>query len=316
MKTLFLLLMMVAPFHFLAADVAFGNFIFVELGGGIHSDLTQEYVYEGERCISRLDWVDTFVPALSLAGSAELFNVRIGARIDTAVPVRSGLLEDHDFLIAGSSEPSHYSKHDAYLDKDFTGSLWAGYVFRVGAFELTPSVGFSYSNRKWSAQDGYLQYPVSGSWTGDEPMQMVSGTVISYEQAVWFPFVSLNVGYTLNRFDVSFVGGVSPILRGKTMDIHFMRSVRFYDTLASENLFSDGVAWHTSLTLSYYPEHRKHLAFFICGNYAAIAGLTGSTSSGTTGIDDGTLVIDSSYRAKMERHTIGVAMGIVFNIAP
>jgi outer membrane protease len=319
MKTVFLslaaLILATAPLRLFAIDVAF------ELNGGIQNGLTQEYVYEGEQCISRLDWADAIVPALSIAGSVELFNVLLQARLDTALPVNSGVMEDYDFLTTGSSDPSLYSKHDAYLDKDITCTLFAAYALRVGNFELTPGVGYSYSNRKWSAQDGYLQYPVAGAWTGDEPKQAVVGTVISYEQAVWFPFISLSVGYTLNRFGFSFTGSVSPVLKGETIDTHFMRSVRFYDTLASE-IFADGIAWHISLTLFYYPANQSRLAFFLRGNYEAIAGLTGSTSSGATGIDsgniasDGTLVIDNGYRSKMERHTIGVGVGIVFKVAP
>lgn len=322
MKTLFLLLaavaIAVAPFRLFAADVAWGNFVSVEIGGGAGSALTQEYVYEGEKCLSRLDWADAIAPALSIAGSAGFFNVMVQARIDMAVPVRSGVMEDYDFLSPGSTEPSLYSRHDAYLDKDFTGVLSVGYVFRLGAWELTPGIGFSYANRKWSAQDGYLQYPVSGMWTGDEPKQTVTGTVISYEQAVWFPFISLSVSRAFSRFGFAVTGSVSPVLKGETIDTHFTRSTRFYDTLADENFFSGGAAWDVSLALFYYPAGGKHLAFFIRGGYKVIAGLTGSASSGATGaetsfpIDNGTLVIDDGYSSKMERRAAGVSVGIVF----
>jgi hypothetical protein len=46
-----------------------------------------------------------------------------------------------------------------------------------------------------------LQYPVYGKWTGEEPKQNIAGAVVSYEQAVWFPSISLTTGYTIkNRF--------------------------------------------------------------------------------------------------------------------
>ena len=150
----------------------------------LRNSVTKEYVYEGEKCISRLDWIDNIIPILSFTGQGEFFNVIIRTRIDTAVPVKSGVMEDYDFLIEGDSAPSQYSRHDAYGDKDFSCMFETGYRFRFSGWEIPPALGFSYINRKWTAQDGYLQYPVYGKWTGDEPKQNIVGTVISYEQAV------------------------------------------------------------------------------------------------------------------------------------
>jgi outer membrane protease len=132
-----------------------------------------------------------------LSGISRLFATDIYVAI-------GGRMEDYDFLIAGSNEVSHYSRHESYLDKDFTGTLALSYVIRLGVWNLEPGIGFSYSNRKWSAQDGYVQYPISGIWNGNEPKQSVSGTIISYEQALWFPFISLNVAYRLNCFEAYF----------------------------------------------------------------------------------------------------------------
>jgi outer membrane protease len=92
-------------------------------------------------------------------------------------------------------------------------------------WRIVPSAGFVYRNRKWTAADGFLQYPVSGLWTGDEPKQEVHGPVISYEQALWFPVITLKAGYTLkNCFLFSAGGSLYPVMWGDTIDNHLLRS--------------------------------------------------------------------------------------------
>jgi outer membrane protease len=314
LPTALFVLLAAAPFRLSAIDYSFA------IEGGIKGGMTKEYVYEGEKNISRLDWMDNSVPVLSFSGKAEFPNMRetaspkpfMQATLAVAVPVKSGAMEDYDFLLPDNDAPSLYSKHDTYLDKDFTGVFEMGGIFRFWNWEVVPSVGMSYANRKWTAQDGYLQYPVSGPWTGDEPKQKVSGAVISYEQVFLHPFFSLSAGYTVkNRIAFTLTGSISPFLAGETIDTHFLRSTRFYDTLDGGDFFSDGFAWNAGLSILYYPASRKQPAFFIRGAYAAIHNLAGSTASGKIGIDDGTLVIDKGYGAKVESYVAGIFVGMV-----
>jgi outer membrane protease len=194
-KYAFLLAGLLHCFYLFAVDVTF------DLSSGIKNSMTQEYVYDGEKCMSRLDWNNDIIPVLSISRQIEFLNIMVRTSIDSAIPVKSGTMEDYGFLMADSADPSHYSKHDAYLDKDFIGTFEAGYILSFRNWKLLPTVWFSYLNRKWTAQEGYLQYPVYGPWTGTEPKQTVAGTVISYEQAIWFPFISIEARYILkNRF--------------------------------------------------------------------------------------------------------------------
>ncbi|MDR2052200.1 MAG: omptin family outer membrane protease [Treponema sp.] len=159
-----------------------------EAAGGVLSGATHEYVYEGDKCISRLDWKDSAIPIVSFSGQAALLGAFFRMKMSSAVPVQNGIMEDYDFLVAGSDEPSLYSKHDAYLDKYFDSSVVLGYDLRLSNWRIVPSAGFSYRNRKWTAADGFLQYPVSGLWTGEEPKQEVYGPVISYVLCCLLPF--------------------------------------------------------------------------------------------------------------------------------
>jgi hypothetical protein len=40
---------------------------------------------------------------------------------------------------------------------------------------------------------------------------------------------------------------------GETIDAHFLRSTRFYDTLDGGGFFSDGFAWNAGLSVLYHP---------------------------------------------------------------
>jgi hypothetical protein len=101
---------------------------------------------------------------------------------------------------------------------------------------------------------------------------------------------------------------------GETIDTHFLRSTRFYGALDGDEFFSRGFAWNAGLSIRYYPPRQKQFAFFIRGAYGSIHNLTGSAVSGTTGINDGTLVIKQGYGAKVESSGMEVFLGMILSI--
>jgi outer membrane protease len=283
-----------------ALDVSFS------FNAGLLTGTTHEYVYEGDKCVSRLDWEDSAVPVLSFSGQAALSGAFLRLGITSAVPAQSGAMEDYDFLVAGSGEPSLYSKHGAYLDKYFNASVTLGYELRISAWRFTPSAGFACRNRKWTAQDGFLQYPASGLWTGREPKQEVYGPVISYEQAVWFPFITLEAGYVLKRrFLFSAGGSLYPLMRGDTIDNHFLRSVQFYDTMR------EGFGGNINIGFQYYFGRKERAALKISAGYEKIE-LKGNTAMRETGVSGGRLVITEEYSSRVESGQWTVTLGFVY----
>jgi outer membrane protease len=278
----------------------------VETAGGVLIGTTHEYVYEGDKCISRLDWKDHVVPVLSFSGRMALFGAFLRLGISSAVPVQSGTMEDFDFLVAGSDEPFLYSKHDAYLDKYFDSSVMLGYDLHILNWWITPSAGFAYRNRKWTAADGFLQYPVSGLWTGGEPKQEVYGPVISYEQAVWFPAITLKMGYVLKEhFLFSASGSLYPVMWGDTIDNHLLRSEQFYDTMR------EGFGGNINIGFQYKFGGKKQIALEVSAGYEKTA-LKGNTAMKKTGVSDDKLVVTEGYGSRMESEQWTVTLGFVF----
>jgi outer membrane protease len=282
-----------------ALDVSFA------FDSGLLTGTASEYAYEGDKCISRLDWQDRAVPVLSFSGRAVLFGAFIQLGMSTAVPAQSGIMEDYDFLVADSDEPSLYSKHSAYLDKYFDSSVTLGYDLRISVWRFTPSAGFAYRNRKWTAQDGFLQYPESGLWTGEEPKLEVYGPVISYEQAVWFPFITLEAGYVLKeRFLFSAGCSLYPAMRGDTIDNHLLRNVQFYDTMR------EGFGYSINIGFQYNFGGKERIALKVRAGYEKMD-LKGNTAMRETGVSDGKLAVTEGYGSRMENGQWTVALGFV-----
>jgi outer membrane protease len=273
---------------------------------GVFGGATREYVYEGDMCVSRLDWQDNAVPAVSFSGQASLRGAFLRLKILSAIPLQNGTMEDFDFLVAGSDEPSLYSKHDAYTDKYFDSSVTLGYNLYISNWRITPSCGFAYRNRKWAAANGFLQYPASGLWTGDEPKQKLYGPVISYEQAVWFPIITLQADYVLKeRLSFSASGSLYPVMGGDTIDNHLLRSQQFYDVLR------EGFGWGVKIDIQYNLDSGKRIALKATGGYERIA-LKGKTAMRGTGISDDKLIITEGYASHMESRQWTVTMGLVY----
>jgi outer membrane protease len=280
-----------------------------ETSGGILTGKTSEYVYEGDKCVSRLDWQDNVVPAVLVSGKVDFFGVFLRLGMLSAVPVQNGTMEDYDFLVAGSDDPSLYSKHDAYLDKYFDGSIALGYDLHILNWRIIPSAGFTYRNRKWTAADSFLQYPVSGLWTGEEPRQEVYGPVISYEQALWFPTIALELDYYVlkDRFLFSVGGSLYPVMWSDTIDNHILRSVQFYDTLR------EGFGGNINIGFKYYFGDNERLALQVSVGYEKI-GLKGNTAMKETGVSDDKLVVTDGYGSRMESGQWLVILGFTYRL--
>jgi outer membrane protease len=297
--------LVVALFHIpalYAVDFAF------ETIGGIVTGATHEYVYEGAKCISRLDWKDGAIPVVSFSGQAAFRGAFLRLKILSAVPLQNGTMEDFDFLVAGSDEPSLYSKHNAYMDKYFDGSVTLGYNLHVSNWRIIPSCGFAYRNRKWTAADGFLQYPASGLWKGDEPKQKLYGPVISYEQAVWFPIITLQADYMKERLLFSASGSLYPVMEGDTVDNHLLRSEQFYDILR------EGFGWDVKIDIQYDLDSGKRIALKATGGYEKVM-LTGNTAMRGTGISDDKLIVTEGYGSRMESRQWTVTIGLVYRFS-
>ncbi len=263
---------------------------------GIEHGRVDEEVYESDKCISRLVWPHKAVPFIGFGTDIRLWNFLISGKVLNCFPLKGGVTEDFDFLIPGSDKISLYSCHDTYVDKDFRLHAELGYKIGIeDIFEVSPTVGITYFNRKWTARDGYLQYPaVHGiAWTGNEEKQTVKGAVLSYEQSVLF--CSVGIRSRIKISDITQFGGsffLYPFSRGDSLDNHFLRALEFYDSLYEGYGYGFG-CW---ILLNPFKMHRYIGLRFAC-DYEKLV-IRGNTYTNVIGISEESFTLTQGYTAE------------------
>lgn len=168
-------------------------------------------------------------------GLAAALSVKVG------LPLKTGIMEDRDWLSPANNYITHYSHHDAFSRRAVLADASLGYSWNLAGFLALKAYGeFSYMNFLWSAENGYLQYPAddpSGNypeWNGGLPKDYESskGTVIQYGQN-WFIFSpGLSLAAKFNRFfSVEGTFNYSPLIYCAGRDDHVKRGVVFSDYL-------------------------------------------------------------------------------------
>ncbi|GMO33870.1 MAG: hypothetical protein Ta2F_09840 [Termitinemataceae bacterium] len=288
-------------------DSFFGN---IEFSTGIICGTSNEYVMQHDKTISRLDWEENWIPVISVGGQINVFNFFAGGSLNYGIPRKSGILEDYDFLLEDSNAISHYSRHDAYLDKDFAVSIKTGYTVKVRKWQFAPAIGFLYRTRKWTGTDGYTQYPSDGgAWVGNESKQQVIGTVICYEQSIKHVFASIKIAYTINsNFEVNLDGNFYPYIWAQSLDSHFLGAKQFYD-----NGMNGGIGGTIGISGLYYVNTTKNrFAVKLNVAYETIGKLKGDTASSSIGATDAVMTNNDGFDSKMASHEWRISAVVVW----
>ncbi|MDR2521631.1 MAG: omptin family outer membrane protease [Spirochaetaceae bacterium] len=310
-KRFFVCVLAVLPAALFSRDVLGAS---VELATGLLGGTTNEYVFMGGKTVSTLAWHEQALPAISVSGRLRVWHFFAGLALFSALPLaaRSGVMEDFDYLLDDSDAVSHYSRHDLYTDRHGSMAFTLGYTFAFRNFQLEPSAGLAYFARKWSAQDGYLQYPPNGSsepWDADWPKTSVSGTLISYEQVLYTVFAGVRGAYTIkNRVTLSVSARLYPYIWAEALDSHFIRGAQFLDTMQG------GIGTEVEVSAVYYPGAAKSMGFVAGLRYEGIYRLKGTTLVNSIGEGGGAFTPISGSQSGTDSTLFSGKLGIVFNI--
>lgn len=205
------------------------------------NNTVDEFVYQDGNKISLLEWKRPVIPELSLYGRFCFWKLLLDTRFNFSIPIKCGSLEDYDYLSSQEKRISHYSWHELYTDKDFSIQCTLGVNFLLqNRLTFIPFAGFCYKNKKFTAQNGYLQYPsYEGElWNSSLAKQQTSGMVIAYEQAIWYPYIGLEFVLPLSDFakfgcSCKYFSYVCV----DTLDSHILRLTQFYDSMRNGHIF-------------------------------------------------------------------------------
>jgi outer membrane protease len=208
-----------------------------------------------------------------------------------------GTMTDSDFL-NGDGQRTHFSQSDSYAERANLLDLKVGWdFFRRGALSIGAFGAFSYMDLKWSARDGYYQYPTSGSpytmspfapgtyapWSPGETKTPLYGTGIIYETAYFGGAVGIRARYEfLGGFSVDASFAFTPLLGCSAEDNHVFRQIDFYSTLSGGFMIEPRVA------IEYSPLPRATLRLEIGYRYSwGLKGDLTEVNNGSTNVSSG-----------------------------
>lgn len=213
-------------------------------------DLVYDQTVSTNYKISGLTW--PFEPlfyygaGLSLASKTGLF-----ANLDVkqGIAGKTGTMTDSDYLNLDGIR-THYSESDSYTERAVLLDLKVGFNLPLqSAITFSVFGGFSYMDFKWSARDGYYQYPASGSygsyapWSPSVTKTPIYGTAILYEQTYLMGLIGLSASYRIDRsFTLGASCSVAPIADCYTADNHELRLVDFYSKLSGGFMIEPGLS--------------------------------------------------------------------------
>ena len=127
---------------------------------------------------SLLDWQTFYAPAATANFEFHFLDYFFaGADGIFTTPIGGGIMQDYDYLnifTTGSTERTHYSKHDNKLNNYYSAGAYLGGGYKIlDQFELSAIVSFKYSFYSLTACNGYKQY-------GSNPKTPMEGKIIAF----------------------------------------------------------------------------------------------------------------------------------------
>lgn len=277
-----------APPGISAADIT----ITASTGGGFLYGVVTELVYgtynNQPYTESELDWdlkaLAVTTVSLDLRTSAGL-TASLGVQL--GVPWKTGSVSDSDWLNASVNDittRTNYSQQDCFTERAILLDFKAGWEIPLAAgVAFEPFLAFGFMDFKWTARDGYLQYPPG--WFGHSATKPypdsstdtvipVSGTSIIYEQTYFIPAAGLEGKVTSGNFSGSVSFAFSPFVFCNDVDNHEFALYDYYDTM------SNGLLLEPKISLAWRMGGGR-LSLDV--SYRHIAGLIGNTRQVTTG---------------------------------
>jgi outer membrane protease len=289
----------------------------VFLGGVTEVVLDQGYK------VSELDW--PLLPVITSGATLDL-RTQAGFRAVLAVqkgfPMYDGTMTYSDFL-NGDGVKTHFSQANAFSEGMTVVDARVGWSFGLSTAgartaELFPFLSFQYLQLKWSAHDGFLQYPIETQppytpWSASEPKVPVYGTGIIYEQDYYIPALGVSGTFPLSRsVSMTLAFTFSPYLWCNDIDDHVFRLIDFYTNMSGGFLLEPqaSVTFQVTPTIGLTVDALyRHISQLSGSSYAVGQGAVGYTQSGLLPGTQ-TLPVTNGGGASLDAGTITVSLDL------
>ena len=243
-----------------------------------HQTLAESVLYASAK-ISEIRWQPDIVPSVTDELVFGVSCVRFSFGFSTAIPVKTGIVEDRDWLFSGSSALSNYSRHENCVDKDYRIYGTAAYAAPAlfGRLFVCAGLGVRYDNEKYAAKDGYYQYSLIENKPVDSSTKKTGlcGTGMTYEISAFIPFCFVDARVRIDERHGCFLRfDCFPYMIVDATDTHIMRLIEFYDSMRGGFGFKVATGYAFSLT--------KQIALELSLSYSLLE-ISGTSSSRTIG---------------------------------
>lgn len=224
-----------------------------------------EIVFFNGVMLSELVW--PLQPAFSVGTHASVewpTGLALTANASFGLSGNVGTMTDSDWLniaiqdssgnvtMTGNTAKTNYSQSSTTLEGSTIVDAHIGWNIQpASGLTLQPYAGYKLIDYKWSAQDGYYQYPpeyLNGTysfpattsstqpftpWSSSETKYPLYGAVGLYEQTYSIPLVGISTRYDLSKV-FSFQGSVSfsPVAWLNDTDHHLLTGMIYYDSFS------------------------------------------------------------------------------------
>jgi outer membrane protease len=250
----------------------------ISTGVGMLLGSAKEFVYDNGYKLSELDWslspvlyYESRLTLSTTSGFEALIDVKSG------FSGLSGSITDSDYLNYDGVK-THFSKHDCYTERAVSVDIRAGWPAITAPRIVVSMLGFlDVLDYKWSARDGYLQYPPTGQtspnytpWSESTTKSDVVGTGIVYEQGYFALGLMLDARLKMSEGVSGTLGvGYAPIALCSDIDNHLFTGVDYYEKM------SGGYMLHAEASMEFLVRPDSILS--LGGSYRLIQGLIGDT---------------------------------------
>lgn len=276
--------------------------------GAKHSSI-QESVLQSSVKTSELNWNTIIAPSFTDEFSLELYSFNLSLGFSTVVPVKTGCVEDRDWLFSNKSLLSNYSFHENFIDKDYSVYIKGSYAFSLFSNRLlvNPGIGVIYSNEKYSAKNGYYQYSLieNKAVDSDTAKTVLCGTIMSYEISAFLPECFIDANLKLNEKNSIFLSfDFFPYMIVDSVDTHILRLAEFYDSMKG------GFGINLKAGYGYKVSRKIELDFSAAYSILAASGISGSRTVG----ENTSIVKDEDIQSGFKKSCFEVKFGFLWNV--
>ncbi len=196
---------------------------------------------KNQKITSLLDWQTFYAPAASANLEFRFFDYFFaGADGLFTTPVLAGTMQDSDYMnifTTGSTERTHYSKHDNKLNNYYFAAAYLGAGYNIlDELELSALVSFKYAYYSFTAWNGYKQY-------GSDPKTPMEGKIITFQAEKMYLGGGLRANYKpTQKLSFTLNATILPTISIKALDTHYRRSSPYiYFVLKNELAFDSSV---------------------------------------------------------------------------